>query len=221
MACVASSMYSLLSVQLKIMPGGAQRIDRRPSNPLPSKARDAECNNGTQLIHKKMAASCSPPHPPGFRTGQSPGQTGHFCRAVADNQPLSKTAQKPHDCPVSSPCRALARRHSCSRAGPGLPPRFGRRGRRPVQPPGARFICPAVRRQRPLPRPVPGAPGHPRPDRPLVAPARRASRRVPGLLYSVAALQTEDLGVRRGAGFELAGRAALAEARGCSLLAAA
>ena len=40
-------------------------------------------------------------------------------------------------------------------------------------------------------------------------------------LYSVAALQTEDLGVRRGTGFEWAGRAALAEARGCSLLAAA
>jgi hypothetical protein len=40
-------------------------------------------------------------------------------------------------------------------------------------------------------------------------------------LYSVAALQTEDLGIRRGRGFELVGRAALAEARGCSLLAAA
>ncbi len=37
--------------------------------------------------------------------------------------------------------------------------------------------------------------------------------------YSVMAVQTEDLGVRRGAGFELAGRAAQAEARGCSLMA--
>ena len=35
---------------------------------------------------------------------------------------------------------------------------------------------------------------------------------------SVLALQTEDLGVRRGDGFELLGRAALAEARGCSLM---
>lgn len=33
---------------------------------------------------------------------------------------------------------------------------------------------------------------------------------------SVAAIQTEDLGVRRGDGFELLGRAALAEPRGCS-----
>jgi hypothetical protein len=33
-------------------------------------------------------------------------------------------------------------------------------------------------------------------------------------------VQTEDLAVRRGAAFELLGRAARAEARGCSLLAA-
>jgi hypothetical protein len=39
-------------------------------------------------------------------------------------------------------------------------------------------------------------------------------------VFSVAALQTEDLGVRRGAGFELTGRAPLAEPRGCSLMAA-
>jgi hypothetical protein len=39
--------------------------------------------------------------------------------------------------------------------------------------------------------------------------------------YSVMALQTEDLGVRRGAGFELLGRAAEAESRGCSLMAQA
>jgi len=38
-------------------------------------------------------------------------------------------------------------------------------------------------------------------------------------VYSVMAVQTEDLAVRRGDGFELVGRAALAEARGCSLLA--
>ena len=38
-------------------------------------------------------------------------------------------------------------------------------------------------------------------------------------VYSVMAIQTEDLGVRRGNGFELAGRAALAEPRGCSLMA--
>jgi hypothetical protein len=37
---------------------------------------------------------------------------------------------------------------------------------------------------------------------------------------SVMAIQTEDLAVRRGEGFELLGRAARAEARGCSLLAA-
>jgi hypothetical protein len=36
-------------------------------------------------------------------------------------------------------------------------------------------------------------------------------------VYSVMAIQTEDLGVRRGDGFELLGRAALAEPRGCSL----
>jgi hypothetical protein len=36
---------------------------------------------------------------------------------------------------------------------------------------------------------------------------------------SVMAVQTEDLGIRRGEGFELIGRAALAEARGCSLMA--
>jgi hypothetical protein len=35
---------------------------------------------------------------------------------------------------------------------------------------------------------------------------------------SVMAIQTEDLGVRRGGGFELVGRAATAEARGCSLM---
>jgi len=35
---------------------------------------------------------------------------------------------------------------------------------------------------------------------------------------SVLAVQTEDLGVRRGEGFELLGRTAQAEARGCSLM---
>jgi len=35
-------------------------------------------------------------------------------------------------------------------------------------------------------------------------------------VFSVAAIQTEDLGIRRGAGFELVGRAQLAEPRGCS-----
>ena len=39
-------------------------------------------------------------------------------------------------------------------------------------------------------------------------------------VFSVAAVQTEDLGVRRGDGFELVGRAQLAEPRGCSLLTA-
>jgi hypothetical protein len=38
-------------------------------------------------------------------------------------------------------------------------------------------------------------------------------------VYSVMAIQTEDLGTRRGNGFTLAGRAVLAEPRGCSLLA--
>ena len=36
--------------------------------------------------------------------------------------------------------------------------------------------------------------------------------------WSVMAIQTEDLGIRRGNGFELLGRAALAEPRGCSLM---
>jgi hypothetical protein len=36
-------------------------------------------------------------------------------------------------------------------------------------------------------------------------------------VYSVMAIQTEDLGVRRGDGFELIGRAERAEPRGCSL----
>ncbi len=39
-------------------------------------------------------------------------------------------------------------------------------------------------------------------------------------VYSVMAIQTKDLGIRRGAGFALVGRAALAEPRGCSLTAA-
>jgi Acyl-protein synthetase, LuxE len=37
-------------------------------------------------------------------------------------------------------------------------------------------------------------------------------------VYSVMAIQTEDVGVRRGEGFELLGRATLAEARGCSIM---
>jgi len=37
-------------------------------------------------------------------------------------------------------------------------------------------------------------------------------------VFSVLAVQTEDLGVRRGDGFELVGRAQLAEPRGCSLM---
>lgn len=37
-------------------------------------------------------------------------------------------------------------------------------------------------------------------------------------VFSVAAIQTEDLGARRGAGFELIGRAAMSEPRGCSLM---
>lgn len=40
-------------------------------------------------------------------------------------------------------------------------------------------------------------------------------------VWSVLAIQTEDLGVRRGDGFELIGRAAQAEPRGCSLMAVA
>ena len=51
----------------------------------------------------------------------------------------------------------------------------------------------------------------------------------PGLLriwdlanvWSALAIQTEDLGIRRGVGFELMGRATLAEPRGCSLMAKA
>jgi hypothetical protein len=39
-------------------------------------------------------------------------------------------------------------------------------------------------------------------------------------VFSVAAIQTEDLGVRRGDGFELIGRAQRAEPRGCSLMTA-
>ena len=39
-------------------------------------------------------------------------------------------------------------------------------------------------------------------------------------VFSVAAIQTEDLGIRRGDGFELIGRAKLAEPRGCSLMTA-
>jgi hypothetical protein len=39
-------------------------------------------------------------------------------------------------------------------------------------------------------------------------------------VYSVMAIQTEDLGIRRGDGFTLAGRAISAEPRGCSLQAA-
>jgi hypothetical protein len=39
-------------------------------------------------------------------------------------------------------------------------------------------------------------------------------------VFSVAAIQTEDLGVRRGEGFELLGRAQLSEPRGCSLMTA-
>jgi hypothetical protein len=39
-------------------------------------------------------------------------------------------------------------------------------------------------------------------------------------VFSVAVIQTEDLGVRRGGGFELIGRAQLAEPRGCSLMTA-
>ena len=37
-------------------------------------------------------------------------------------------------------------------------------------------------------------------------------------VFSVMAIQTEDLGIRRGNGFELLGRAQLAEPRGCSLM---
>ena len=37
-------------------------------------------------------------------------------------------------------------------------------------------------------------------------------------VFSVAAIQTEDLGIRRGEGFELVGRAQLAGPRGCSLM---
>ncbi|HTY87399.1 MAG TPA: hypothetical protein VMB80_08035 [Candidatus Acidoferrum sp.] len=37
-------------------------------------------------------------------------------------------------------------------------------------------------------------------------------------VFSVLAIQTEDIGIRRGNGFELVGRAASAEPRGCSLM---
>jgi hypothetical protein len=59
--------------------------------------------------------------------------------------------------------------------------------------------------------------------------ARHASEGEPGLLrvfdlaniYSVMALQTEDLAIAHGDGFELIGRAEWAEPRGCSLMAVA
>jgi hypothetical protein len=38
-------------------------------------------------------------------------------------------------------------------------------------------------------------------------------------VFSVMAIQTEDLGIHHGRGFELIGRATLAEPRGCSLMA--
>jgi hypothetical protein len=38
--------------------------------------------------------------------------------------------------------------------------------------------------------------------------------------WSVCAIQTEDVAIRRGADFELIGRAQAAEARGCSIMAA-
>jgi hypothetical protein len=58
---------------------------------------------------------------------------------------------------------------------------------------------------------------------------REAGEGEPGLIRvhdlanigSVMAVQTEDLGIRRGEGIELLGRATLAEARGCSLMPAA
>jgi hypothetical protein len=37
-------------------------------------------------------------------------------------------------------------------------------------------------------------------------------------VFSVMAIQTEDLGIRHGKGFELLGRAQFAEPRGCSLM---
>jgi hypothetical protein len=37
-------------------------------------------------------------------------------------------------------------------------------------------------------------------------------------VFSVQAIQTEDLAARRGVGFELIGRATAAEPRGCSLM---
>jgi hypothetical protein len=37
-------------------------------------------------------------------------------------------------------------------------------------------------------------------------------------VFSGVAIQTEDLGIRHGAGFELVGRAPMVEARGCSLM---
>jgi len=37
-------------------------------------------------------------------------------------------------------------------------------------------------------------------------------------VFSVQAIQTEDLAVRQGSGFELIGRATAAEPRGCSLM---
>jgi hypothetical protein len=39
-------------------------------------------------------------------------------------------------------------------------------------------------------------------------------------VFSVIAVQTEDLGIRRGDGFEVIGRAQMAEPRGCSLMSA-
>ena len=66
-------------------------------------------------------------------------------------------------------------------------------------------------------------------DRPAISPetSREVADGETGLIrvfdlanvYSVMAIQTEDLGIRHGDGFSLAGRAVLAEPRGCSLLA--
>jgi hypothetical protein len=39
-------------------------------------------------------------------------------------------------------------------------------------------------------------------------------------VFSALAVQTEDLAIRRGSGFELVGRAELSEPRGCSLMSA-
>jgi hypothetical protein len=189
-----SELHSLLTARLGIPP--THIICEYGMSELGSQAYDGVAGNGGRIPIPPVAAGVSPAVEPGVPPGGSDfglgTRPGTWAAGPGGKMPPSTAGETP----------------AATRRGQGpdahAAPHASRPGRCFHFPPWARaqIISPETGRE--------------------VGDGETGLIRVCDLanVYSVMAIQTEDLGIRRGSGFELIGRGALAEPRGCSLLAA-